>query len=191
MACCKCCCGNAICEEGDEGKCCCGEACCQEGQYCCDGVCQAEPCDCESAEDCEEGERCCDGVCQAEPCDCVSDEDCEEGENCCGTKCQEEPCECETDQDCQAVICDCPDGYENTGGDCEQICPDGCCPPFVFCADYGTCCLPGDCRDPFDLEAEPPVCRARPMAKLNLPASPARCCDNECLCDNEEGCGPP
>lgn len=49
MACCKCCCGNAICEEGDEGKCCCGGEgpngdCCEEGEYCCDGVCQEGPC---------------------------------------------------------------------------------------------------------------------------------------------------
>jgi len=47
MACCKCCCGNEDCSEGQEGKCCCGGAsgdCCQEGQYCCDGVCEDEPC---------------------------------------------------------------------------------------------------------------------------------------------------
>lgn len=49
MACCKCCCGNAICEEGDEGKCCCGGEgpdgdCCEEGEFCCDGVCENEPC---------------------------------------------------------------------------------------------------------------------------------------------------
>jgi hypothetical protein len=47
MACCKCCCGNVDCEEGQEGKCCCGGVegtCCQVGEYCCDGVCQEEPC---------------------------------------------------------------------------------------------------------------------------------------------------
>lgn len=48
MACCKVCCGCAICEEGDQGKCCCGTGssavCCEEGEYCCDGACQAEPC---------------------------------------------------------------------------------------------------------------------------------------------------
>jgi len=55
MACCKCCCGNAICEEGDQGKCCCGGEgpngdCCEEGEYCCDGVCENEPCDCSQYE---------------------------------------------------------------------------------------------------------------------------------------------
>lgn len=47
MACCKCCCGNVDCAEGDQGKCCCGGSsgtCCQEGEYCCSGVCQATPC---------------------------------------------------------------------------------------------------------------------------------------------------
>jgi len=47
MPCCKCCCGNKDCGQGEEGKCCCGGAagtCCQEGQYCCDGTCQNEPC---------------------------------------------------------------------------------------------------------------------------------------------------
>lgn len=56
MACCKCCCGNEDCSEGQEGKCCCGGAegtCCQEGQYCCDGECSDEPCDCETDDDCD------------------------------------------------------------------------------------------------------------------------------------------
>ena len=47
MPCCKCCCGNKDCEEGEQGKCCCGGptgTCCQEGHYCCDGVCQEESC---------------------------------------------------------------------------------------------------------------------------------------------------
>lgn len=47
MACCKCCCGNADCEEGDEGKCCCGGSsgeCCDVGEYCCSGVCEPDPC---------------------------------------------------------------------------------------------------------------------------------------------------
>jgi len=54
MACCKCCCGNADCAEGDSGKCCCGGAsgtCCQEGEYCCSGACQPGPC-CEDDADC-------------------------------------------------------------------------------------------------------------------------------------------
>lgn len=51
MPCCKCCCGNKICENGDEGKCCCqGDnnsiECCNEGEYCCGGACQATPCGC-------------------------------------------------------------------------------------------------------------------------------------------------
>lgn len=56
MACCKPCCGCAVCSQGQEGKCCCGGAtgtCCQPGEYCCSGVCQATPCD------------------GCEPCDCV------------------------------------------------------------------------------------------------------------------------
>jgi hypothetical protein len=57
MACCKCCCGNAICEEGDEGKCCCGGEgpngdCCEEGEFCCDGVCEGSPCGCVSDANC-------------------------------------------------------------------------------------------------------------------------------------------
>lgn len=53
MACCKVCCGCAICEEGDQGKCCCGTGssavCCEEGEYCCNGACQETPCiDCNS-----------------------------------------------------------------------------------------------------------------------------------------------
>jgi hypothetical protein len=75
MACCKCCCGNVDCAEGQEGKCCCGGvegACCQVGEYCCDGVCKAGPC-CEENEDCPEGQECIDGACQC-PCpDCSSE----------------------------------------------------------------------------------------------------------------------
>lgn len=47
MACCKCCCGNEDCSEGQQGKCCCGGAegtCCSETQYCCDGACEDAPC---------------------------------------------------------------------------------------------------------------------------------------------------
>lgn len=58
MACCKVCCGCVECDEGQEGKCCCGGSsgtCCQVGEYCCSGVCQAEPCD------------------GCEPCDCDPD----------------------------------------------------------------------------------------------------------------------
>ena len=50
MACCKCCCGNKNCAEGEQGKCCCGSGpeavCCSDGQYCCDGDCQSDPCCC-------------------------------------------------------------------------------------------------------------------------------------------------
>jgi hypothetical protein len=55
MACCKCCCGNEDCSEGQQGKCCCGGAegtCCSETQYCCDGECSDEPCSCETDADC-------------------------------------------------------------------------------------------------------------------------------------------
>jgi hypothetical protein len=84
MACCKCCCGNVDCEEGQEGKCCCGGVegtCCQVGEYCCDGVCQEGPC-CEENEDCPEGKECIDGACVEIACsgECESDEDC--GEDC-------------------------------------------------------------------------------------------------------------
>jgi len=53
MACCKCCCGNKTCGEGEAGKCCCGGptgSCCTAGQYCCSGTCQSTPC----------GGACCD-----------------------------------------------------------------------------------------------------------------------------------
>lgn len=49
MPCCKCCCGNQTCTEGQQGKCCCGGTggtCCQAGQYCCNGACQNTPCGC-------------------------------------------------------------------------------------------------------------------------------------------------
>jgi hypothetical protein len=48
MACCKCCCGNVDCTEGQQGKCCCGGSsgtCCSESEYCCNGVCESAPCD--------------------------------------------------------------------------------------------------------------------------------------------------
>jgi len=72
MACCKCCCGNEDCEEGQEGKCCCGGAtgtCCDEGEYCCAGVCQEGPCgECVADEDCTEypsdAVACCEGDCR-------------------------------------------------------------------------------------------------------------------------------
>jgi hypothetical protein len=75
MACCRCCCGNVDCEEGQQGKCCCGGVegtCCTEEEYCCDGVCQEEPCDppcsgsCDEENPCPEGCECCDGVCLEE-----------------------------------------------------------------------------------------------------------------------------
>ena len=47
MACCKCCCGNKTCAEGEIGKCCCGGptgSCCTASQYCCSGTCQSTPC---------------------------------------------------------------------------------------------------------------------------------------------------
>lgn len=72
MACCKCCCGNQDCTEGQQGKCCCGGIygeCCQEGEYCCSGVCEPEPCcdgECEDDTDCSEGCVCVDGDCVAE-----------------------------------------------------------------------------------------------------------------------------
>lgn len=43
-----------------DGSC---ESSCGENQYCCDGVCQDEPC-CESDEDCAAGELCCNSSCQ-------------------------------------------------------------------------------------------------------------------------------
>lgn len=52
MACCKCCCGNKDCEEGDQGKCCCGGSCCDTDEYCCGGGCQSDPC-CDTDEDCD------------------------------------------------------------------------------------------------------------------------------------------
>jgi len=47
MACCKCCCGNKDCAEGEAGKCCCGgteKTCCKAGEYCCDWECKSTPC---------------------------------------------------------------------------------------------------------------------------------------------------
>lgn len=81
MACCKCCCGEVDCEEGQEGKCCCGGSygeCCQPGQYCCDGVCVDEPCvgcsgECEGDPDCDYGCVCVDGECVEEGACCFVD----------------------------------------------------------------------------------------------------------------------
>jgi len=47
MACCKCCCGQRDCVEGDQGKCCCGGVngeCCEANEYCCNGQCRTDPC---------------------------------------------------------------------------------------------------------------------------------------------------
>ena len=43
MACCKCCCGNRDCSNGDLGKCCCGGDCCEANEYCCNGQCTDTP----------------------------------------------------------------------------------------------------------------------------------------------------
>jgi len=72
MTCCKCCCGNVDCTEGQEGKCCCGGIygeCCQEGEYCCSGVCEPNPCcegACDEDADCSDGCVCVDGECVSE-----------------------------------------------------------------------------------------------------------------------------
>lgn len=61
MACCKCCCGNADCAEGDQGKCCCGGSCCDTDEYCCGGGCQSDPC-CDTDEDCSYVVASCSGA---------------------------------------------------------------------------------------------------------------------------------
>jgi len=71
MTCCKCCCGNVNCTEGQVGKCCCGGIygeCCQEDEYCCSGVCQPGPCcdgACDDDSDCPDGCVCVGGECVA------------------------------------------------------------------------------------------------------------------------------
>ena len=74
MACCKCCCGNADCAEGQQGKCCCGGTCCQEGEYCCDGECQAGECECGPGD-----EYCCLPIDRECNCACLPPDDCEDG----------------------------------------------------------------------------------------------------------------
>ena len=68
------------CSECVAGNC---ESTCQPDEFCCDGTCQAEPCEppceppCDGCSDCvegdcisscSEGQYCCDGVCQDDPC---------------------------------------------------------------------------------------------------------------------------
>lgn len=83
-SCCKAQGANGICCPPSQ---CCGTnespVCCPEGECCVDDECGACPCEgaCEGDGDCDEGCYCCDGVCQEEPCDpppepCESDEDC-------------------------------------------------------------------------------------------------------------------
>lgn len=79
MACCYCCCGQAICSEGQQGKCCCGGVegvCCDTGEYCCNGACQATPCEeeCEVDDDCESCQD--DGYVLVGPCSGVGDTKC-------------------------------------------------------------------------------------------------------------------
>jgi hypothetical protein len=116
MACCKCCCGGEDCGEGQQGKCCCGGsegACCTEEQYCCDGVCESEPC----------------GECSG-PCD--EENPCPEGCKCCNGEC------ISVDQCCEYTPCECPEGRvpaPTLSGDVY-----GCCPPELPFDSEGFCC---------------------------------------------------
>lgn len=103
MACCRCCCGNVDCTEGQQGKCCCGGVdgeCCPEGEYCCSGQCQPSPC---------EG-HCClpDNTCSNEY---ETQEDCEE---------------CVTTYECYEYLSpdpeeECPEGWSEGEGFCYRI----------------------------------------------------------------------
>lgn len=137
MACCKCCCGNANCEQGDQGKCCCGGAegtCCTEEEYCCDGECQATPCTgacCDSTFGCtqtadeeactsEGGEWLGLGVpCDPDPCGCTECAEVTQGTN--------------TDIVTKNVrTYDC-DPYDNTASDTDEPC-DSFGPAFGPCS---------------------------------------------------------
>ena len=127
MACCKCCCGNKNCDEGEIGKCCCGGptgACCNTSQYCCDGVCEPAPCT----------GACCDGVF---PCTQTTFEDCPFGFKGLGVACDPDPCLCVFYFDC---LCSVNSGWTQGG-------EEACCPPLTFYnAADGVC----DCIDPED-----------------------------------------
>jgi hypothetical protein len=148
MACCKCCCGNKNCDEGEIGKCCCGGptgTCCDADEYCCDGECEPTPC----------GGACCDPVFG---CGQAADEGtCTEGGGTWlgpGISCDPNPCPgacCDTlfggctqesQTDCEengrtflgvGVPCG-----ENT---CECTRPEDC--------DEGEACCCGECTEPY------------------------------------------
>lgn len=118
MACCKVCCGCQDCTEGQPGKCCCGGSsgeCCSESEYCCGGVCQAEPC----------GGACClpDGTCV----DGLTQEECEA---------------CETYVCYETLYADpCPEGWVGTNGVCNRVSDVATCEE---CDAIGGHCQPGE-----------------------------------------------
>ena len=130
MACCKCCCGNKDCAEGEQGKCCCGGSsgsCCTASQYCCDGTCESTPCT----------GACCDpvfGCTQSTEENCTGSGVVFKGY---GVPCAPDPCLCELFWDCP---CSATEGYTNA----DSI---SCCPPkTAYNAADGVC----DCIDPAD-----------------------------------------
>ena len=153
MACCKCCCGNKDCAEGEIGKCCCGGSsgsCCTASQYCCDGACQSTPCT----------GACCDatfGCTQAaDEATCTGDGGTWIG---LGIPCDPDPCGCQSNEDCG-----CYEPGATYYEELEALFPGlGCCPPGtvyesslsacssdgtalgVTAADENLCCCGGEC----------------------------------------------
>lgn len=121
MACCKCCCGNKDCSQGDQGKCCCGtttKACCTASEYCCDGECKSTPCT----------GACCDatfGCSQSTEANCTGEGVTFKG---LGVSCDPNPCGCETDEDCAAT-----EGYCCCNGECVT------CPTICVLSDIDGC----------------------------------------------------
>jgi hypothetical protein len=172
MACCKCCCGNVDCAEGQEGKCCCGGVegdCCQVGEYCCDGVCQEGPCGCSG--DCEWqvvwGEdpayswdlvtACVDEDCLcAEPADDPGSEEVPAREGNYFTPCRE----CLDNEDCESGHC--------CDGECK---PGPCCDTVADCPTYNLSCediFPGVPELCCDGACEPHACYPGALITLHF-----------------------
>ena len=152
MACCKCCCGNKDCAEGEIGKCCCGGptgTCCQADEYCCEGECQSTPCTgaccdpvfgCTQAADEETctgdggtwlgyGVSCDPNPCPGACCDMVFDRcdqetqaDCEEN----GRTFLGVGVPCIPDPCNVDGACCCPDGGNFNTGECQNLTRDEC-----------------------------------------------------------------
>ena len=176
MTCCKCCCGNVDCTEGQEGKCCCGGIygeCCQEGEYCCSGVCEPSPCcsgTCDEDADCSEGCVCVDGECVP-------------GDGC-GGPCQWQPVWV--------------GGFWENGWELLSGCNEGCACDEPTVEDVGTEAYPfqetpyetpcSSSSGPLAVEFGPGAELKSLLSYLGITATPSCPCNQRAKVMNERGC---